>query len=533
MSLTDNPDINNAIENKEFDKAVNLYLKIKDEDNSIRLKAISAAINLSNNDLSEKSHKKIVAAVTEALTLNPDVEWSTKAYNYFLATIKNLNLNEIDKAKNFTAISNFIEQRIAGSGKEGYINAGNEYHKIFQFELAKESFDKAEQFDKSFDMFQEEIKYNFREYNINKSIDILEKLIQWNEKIGYTNRGIIFDFWYEEVNSLLKTLVDTESFFNIKKKINRDESITILHRNIWEQALAVNKISIEVWVWYFQQALSIELVELLDYWVDRAIDSALYSKLELGSYINSKIDKLKLENLIQFSPLFIRKFQTEKEVLIPFAEYLANSFSSSLPLQIQLNVINQVIYLFQHLEENFKTLWWQLQRASVYYRLKNLEDVIKDLEEIGSKSKGNKEYVNKLGDEFLNLTMKMVKSRDYDLAEQSFNIIIDMYLSINDISKAGTILGEQSALFFEHKRKNASDIMDRAMSILSGAECINLRGQIKQKIGESLFNIDQELEALELFKQANKLYLDDKTNSINDAKTLVFYKFHVWAITIT
>ena len=103
MSLTDNPDINNAIENKEFDKAVNLYLKIKDEDNSIRLKAISAAINLSNNDLSEKSHKKIVAAVTEALTLNPDVEWSTKAYNYFLATIKNLNLNEIDKAKNFTS----------------------------------------------------------------------------------------------------------------------------------------------------------------------------------------------------------------------------------------------------------------------------------------------------------------------------------------------------------------------------------------------------------------------------------------------
>ena len=520
MSLNDNPDINNAIENKEFDKAVNLCLKIKDEDNSSRLIAISAAINLSNNDLSEKSHKKIIAAINDALTLNPDEEWSTKAYNYMLNAVQNVNISEIDKAKNFLIISDFIEQKSTGLGKDGYIKAGNEYHKILQFELAKESYDKAKQYDRSFFMFQEDIKYNFQEYNISKAINILDKFIQWNKNIDYKNRDVIFEFWYEETNKILETLVNTELFLNLKKKIKREDSITVLHESIWEQALAVNKISLEVWDWYFQQALSMELVSLLDYWIDKAIKSSLYNIQELGSYVNSKIEKLTLENLIQFAPLFIRKFQSEKVVLSPFAVYLENSFSTSIPPQIQLNVINQIIFLFQHLEETFKTLWWKLQRASVYYRLINIENVLKDLEEIGSLSKNNNEYVNKLGESFLNLSMKMTRSKDYELAEQSFDILIGMYQSINDVSKAGRILGDQSALFYEHKRKNASDIMNKAITILSGSEHINLRGQIHQKIGESLFNIDQESEALELFKQANKLYLNDKTNSVNNAKTL-------------
>ena len=265
MGTSNNPEVSKALENNEFDKAVNIYLKTKIEEGANRLKSISAAIELSKQDLSEKTQKKIIAAIIETLNLKPDSEWTKIAYNHIISSLPNLEFSNIDKGNFYKIISEYSEGLTPNSGKRGLIYAGNEYHSIKQFELAREVYNKAQDFVLSHKMFIEEIDYNFGEYNISQAIKILDDLIYWNNNTNYMEREKIFDFWYNNVNNVLETLTDTEKFLNIKKKVKKEESIIFLHKSVWEQAVAIKKGSREIWEWYFQQSLSLEMINLMDY----------------------------------------------------------------------------------------------------------------------------------------------------------------------------------------------------------------------------------------------------------------------------
>ncbi|MHA1989389.1 MAG: hypothetical protein ACW98A_00390 [Candidatus Hodarchaeales archaeon] len=520
MSNFSNTEINKALENNEFDKAINLYLKTKNEDREERLQGISAAIELSNQNLSEKSYKKITAAIVDSLQLNPEPEWAKNAYNFINSSLSNLNFSNKDKASYYKTISNYMESLSPNSGKQGYNNAGNEYHLMKQYELAREVYNKAQNYDKSYMMFTEEVNYNFGEYNISDAVKTLEKLIDWNKDKDFITRDEIFDYWYNQSNKILETLSDTEKFLNIKKKINKEEGVSLLQKSIWEQAIAVEKTSREIWEWYFQQSLALEIITLMDYWVNQAVTKNIFELKELGSFIRNHLDKLSVENLVQYAPLFIRSFQEEKELLYHFAEFLEQSFSTSYNINLQINLVNQIIFLFQSLTDTPKLLWWKFQRATIYYRLKDYENTLKDLEEIGTLSKNNNELINSLGEQFVPLAKKMINLKTFEIAEQVFDIVITMYRSINDSYTSGKILGDEAALLFEHRRKNAPEILKSAITILSGEEYVTLRGEIHQNVGESLFNVGEEDNALNFFKDANKLYLKEKSKSQEQAKSL-------------
>ena len=509
MSLIPDTELEKALTEKQYDKAINIYLKMSDG-SSNRLEILNKVLDLAEHpSVSTKTTKKIYESLFGALVLNPPKDWLEKSFSYVIKTTPNISSDSLDKAHYYIEFAKALEKMSSNFSKQGFILAGEQYSFAKAFRDARTVYQHINESSSINDLYLLELQELCVELDISSAINLFNEYFEWNSKCSFTSSKILLETWIKISNQALNLLSNESALPKNKMKINCSDLIILIQKDIWQRSLQLNMADLTLWTAYFDLAFKQQILPLIDYWIEQSLVNKLHSKTDLGLFIIDHFNEANISNIIQLSSFLVIRFEDSKAVLEKLVAHLEVIIEKTDLIELKLEATNLIIKLYQLLEEKQKNLIWKIKHVELLYRNRSKEEAFKEIQDIQTRISGDHNFITLLSPYFLAIAKFLTQSKNYPDAEEVFESLINLYNSINDRIAAGRIYGEEASLFFETERKNANDILNKSMQLLSSYPIE--AGLVQQKIGENLFNIGRENLANNYFVSSNKYFQQDKS----------------------
>ena len=509
MSLISNTELEKALAEKQYDKAINIYLKAN-EIGSNRLKTLSKAVDLATDpSVSEKTVKKLQESLIGALTFNPPKEWLEHSFDYLIKVIPAILPEPLERANCYSEFAKHLESASSSLGKQGFLLAGEQYKLAKNYKDARTAYQHINEFSSINTIYLLELQDFVDELEVSQAINLFNEYFEWNNKYSYISSKQLLENWIEISNQTLNVLGDASNLPKNKKNIVHNDVIFLMQKDVWQWAVKLHMVNLSLWRSYFNLAIRQQNFSQVDYWIEQSIINKLHSKDELGLHIISQFSNISTGAVIQLSSLIITRFGDTSAVLKKLVAQLEIVVTKVELVESRLDIANLIIRLYQDLEETQKYMMWKIERVELLYRTHNKEAAFKEIHDIQTRITGDREFINLVDQHILDIAKFLTQSKNFNDAENVFEILINLYTSINDSIAAGKIYGEEANLFFGLEHKNANDILNRSMKLLSGHPIE--AGFIQEKIGENLFHNGRENIANDFFVEANKFFHQDES----------------------
>ena len=518
-----NPDLIKAEQERvvgNYDKAINLLLKVGSEHPELRFQLVSQAIDLYGNrphvlkEISEKTCRRVVDAILDHIGSDSvPASWWDQTFKISDQILQGSAYQDKEKGDIYNKFAGRLSSLSSLQTGEAYSRAGEFYLLIHNYRAARDAFSYTGNNQKILDLYWTEVKVLLSSMEYDEVISRFDEMVIWNNETRLVDQFDMFRDWNSLVLRTLESLESADNLSRIKKGFDREVFVLKLQKSVWSFAKEVKTANADIFEPLFQYGTRNSFVEVLDFLIGEMFALSLYSPTKHTFIVEELISNLEIGKVSTLVPLLIKRLAASTETLIAVEKVLEKRTQEFIVKEDLLRLLNQLVFLTSYLREPFKTIWWRIQRAVVHYELDQPERGQQDLIDAVKSTKGNKDFTYTIGEPILKLAESLASTKQFEESHKAFEHLAALYKSVDDIQSAGNVFGQQIKLFYKYGEKSSPILLQNALQMFTGKELLPIQGLLKQRAGEGLVEAGNDEEALMFFGEAQELYKEADTSA--------------------